>query len=155
MPSPTIHDTFTIERHYPHSRGKLFRVLTEPALRERWYSAGRNPFKIFQTDFTVGGLDFQVYLLGEDTPFPGGEIVNEGRFEDIVPGERFVLATSAVFMGKRISTALITHELSDDGDGSILRLTHQAVFYEGADGPEMRRGGWEKLLDSLGRTLDA
>lgn len=151
----TIHDSFTLERTYPHSAEKLFRVMSEQALRERWYSAGRSPFKVFETDFSVGGRDFQIYQLGEDTPFPGAEIVNEGRFEDIVPGERFVLATSTIFMGKRISTALITHEIASDGDGCTLRLTHQAVFYEGADGPEMRRGGWEVLLDSLGGTLDA
>jgi uncharacterized protein YndB with AHSA1/START domain len=155
MSAPTIHDTFTLERRYPHSREKLFRALTEQALRERWYSVGRNPFKVFETDFRVGGRDFQIYLLDENTPFPGAEIVNEGRFEDIVPGERFVLATTSIFMGQRISTVLITHELDDDGDGSILRLTHQAAFYEGADGPEMRRGGWDKLLDSLTIALDS
>ena len=149
----TIHDTFTLERRYPYSREKLFRVLTEQALRERWYSHGRNPFKTFETDFRVGGRDYQIYLLGDDTPFPGAEIVNDGRFEDIVPGERFVLSTTAIFQGNRFSSALITHELSDDGDGVVLRLTHQAAFYEGADGPEMRRGGWEKLLDSLAETL--
>lgn len=148
-----VHDSFTLERRYPHDREKSFRVLTETPLRERWYSAGRRAFKLFETDFRVGGRDHQVYLLGDDTPFPGAEIVNDGRFEDIVPGERFVLATSTLFMGKRISTALITHELADDGDGVTLRLTHQAVFYEGADGPEMRRGGWETLLDALAGVL--
>jgi hypothetical protein len=35
-----------------------------------------------------------------------------------------------------------------------LRFTHQAAFYEGADGPAMRRGGWEKLLDALATTLE-
>jgi len=29
------------------------------------------------------------------------------------------------------------------------------VFYEGADGPEMRRGGWEVLLTSLESALAA
>ncbi len=155
MPAPAVHDTFTIERRYPHSADKLFRVLSEQPLRERWYSAGRNAFERFETDFRVGGRDHHVYRMGADTPFPGAEIVNDGRFEDIVPGERFVLATSTIFMGKRISTALITHEVTADGDACVLRLTHQAVFYEGADGPEMRKGGWEVLLGTLGDVLDA
>ena len=42
--------------------------------------------------------------------------------------------------------------MPEDG-GTRLVLTHQAVFYEGADGPEMRKGGWEKLLDQLGAGL--
>lgn len=153
MSVPAIHDSFTLERRYPHSAEKLFRALTQLPYRERWYSAGRNAFTRFETDFTEGGRDYHIYPLGDDTPFPGAEIVNDGRFEDIVPGARFVLATSTIFMGKRISTALITHEVTADGDHSVLRLTHQAVFYEGADGPEMRKGGWEVLLDALNGTL--
>ncbi len=153
MSLPTVHDTFVLERRYPHSAEKLFRVLTEQALRERWYSAGRNAFARFETDFRVGGHDYHVYRMGADTPFPDAEIVNDGRFEDIVPGERFVLATSTIFMGKRISTALITHEIESDGGGALLRLTHQAAFYEGADGPDMRRGGWEVLLGTLADVL--
>ena len=27
------------------------------------------------------------------------------------------------------------------------------VFYEGADGPEMRKGGWQALLDRLGQAM--
>jgi len=30
---------------------------------------------------------------------------------------------------------------------------HYLMFYEGADGPQMRKGGWEKLLDALGDAL--
>ncbi len=155
MTFSTLHDSFTLERRYPHGVDKLFAVLTQQPLRERWYAAGRNAFEAFVTDFRVGGRDHQLYRLGEDTPFPGTAIVNEGRFEDIVPGERFVLSTSTIFGGKRISCALITHEVAPEEDGCLLRLTHQAVFYEGADGPEMRRGGWETLLDTLGPALAA
>ena len=36
----TVHDTFVIERHFPHSRGRLYRALSDPELKARWYSAG-------------------------------------------------------------------------------------------------------------------
>lgn len=152
---PIIHDTFILERRYPHSAAKLFRALTEQPWREKWYSAGRNAFNLFETDFTIGGRDYHIYLMPADTPFPGAKIINDGRFEEIIPGESFVLATSTIFMGKRISTALITHEVAADGDASTLRLTHQAAFYEGADGPDMRKGGWDVLLDALNEVLEA
>jgi hypothetical protein len=29
----------------------------------------------------------------------------------------------------------------------------QAAFFEGADGPEMRKAGWSQLLDRLGELL--
>ena len=152
MPS-TVHDTFVIERSYPHSRERLYAALSDPDIKRRWYSAERSGVMLFEMDFQLGGIERQHYTLGDDTPFPGAAIVNEGRFEDIVPEERIVLTSTTTFAGNRISTALITYELADTVDGTALTLTHQCAFYEGADGPVMRRGGWETLLDVLARTL--
>jgi uncharacterized protein YndB with AHSA1/START domain len=153
MSTSTVHDTFVLDRLYPHSRPKLFRALSEPGLKARWLFLGRQA-ETFEMDFRVGGRDHQCSAMGADTPFEGRFLENEGRYEDIVPGERVVMSTSMTLAGKRISSALITYELSDDGTGCRLRFTHQAVFYEGADGPVMRKGGWEKLLDSLGSSLE-
>jgi len=149
----TVHDTFVIERKFPHSRVQLYSALSEPELKARWYSAERTGAMQFEMDFRPGGVERQHYELGSDTPFPGAVIVNEGRIEDIRDGERIVVSSTTSFAGTRISTALITYDLADEGDGSKLTLTHQAAFYENADGPEMRRGGWEKLLDVLARSL--
>lgn len=148
-----IHDTFAIERHYPHSRERLYVALSDPSIKRRWYSAERPGVMEFELDFRLGGIERQHYTLGDDTPFPGAVIENEGRIEDIVPEQRIVLTSTTTFAGKRISTALITYELADDDGGTKLTLTHQCAFYEGADGPEMRRAGWETLLDVLARTL--
>jgi uncharacterized protein YndB with AHSA1/START domain len=152
-PGMTVHDTFVIERHFPHSRGRLYSALSDPELKARWYSAERTGVMKFEMDFRPGGVERQHYTLGEDTPFPGAAIVNEGRIEDIREGERVVVSSTTMFAGTRISTALITYDLADDGQGCKLTLTHQAAFYENADGPEMRRGGWEALLDVLARSL--
>ena len=153
MASVTVHDTFVIERSYPHSSERLYASLSDPRTKERWYSADRSGVMLFEMDFRVGGAERQHYTLGNDTPYPGFIIENEGQFEDIVPGQRIVLTSSTTFGGNRISTALITFETEDQGSGSKLTLTHQAAFYEGADGPDMRRGGWDKLLDVLARML--
>ena len=151
---PALHDRFTLERRYPHGRERLFAALSNPEIKQRWHAGPANEVLGFETDFRVGGADRQRYALGPETPFPGLVLENEGRFEDIVEGERIVITTTMTFGGRRISTALLTFELADDGDGaSTLTFTHQAAFYEGADGPEMRRAGWEKMLDSLARSL--
>jgi uncharacterized protein YndB with AHSA1/START domain len=149
----TLHDRFTLERTYPHDRERLFAALSDPEIKQRWYADPTMEVLGGETDFRVGGIELQRYALGPDTPFPGTVLENEGRFENIVAGERIVLTTSMTFGGRRISTALITFELSDADHGSKLTLTHQAVFYEGADGPEMRRAGWETMLDGLARAL--
>ena len=41
----------------------------------------------------------------------------------------------------------------ESGDATVLILTHQGAFFEGSDGPQMRKGGWEHLLDRLGASL--
>lgn len=52
--------------------------------------------------------------------------------------------------GRRISAALQSFEFFDvDGASTRMRFTHQAAFFEGADGPAMRRAGWEQLFGQL------
>jgi uncharacterized protein YndB with AHSA1/START domain len=150
---PALHDSFTLHRSYLHSRARLFAALSDPALKRHWHANPTTQTELFESDFRIGGADRQRYVLGPNSPFPGAALENEGRFEDIVEGERIVLSTSMTFGGRRISTALLTFELRDEADGSALSFTHQAVFYDGADGPDMRREGWEKLLDALARSL--
>jgi hypothetical protein len=44
-------------------------------------------------------------------------------------------------------------EIAPLGDKSEVLLTHQAVYFEGADGPSMRRMGWDFLLDMMASEL--
>ena len=74
-------------------------------------------------------------------------------FEDIVPGRRIVMAYRMCLDGRPFSAALATMEILPSETGSDLILTHQGAYFEGADGPEMRKGGWEQLLGKLDREL--
>ena len=150
---PVLHHSFTLQRSYPHSRERLYAALADPALKRRWYADKTMETELFEMDFRVGGSERQRYVLRPDSPFPGVVLESVGRFEDIVEGERIVVSTSMSFADRRISTSLLTFELYDEDGGCGLRFTHQAAFYEGADGPEMRRGGWETMLDSLSQSL--
>ena len=150
---PVLHDSFTLHRSYSHGRDRLFAALADPTLKQRWYADTTMETELFEMDFRVGGMERQRYVLRPDSPFPGVVLESVGRFEDIVEGERIVVSTSMSFGGRRISTSLLTFELHDEDSGCGLSFTHQAAFYEGADGPEMRRGGWEAILDSLARSL--
>ena len=53
----------------------------------------------------------------------------------------------------RISASLGTVELLATAKGPDLIFTHQGTFFEGADGPEMRQDGWQKLLSKLDTEL--
>ena len=156
MPEPaTIHDTFVLERHYPLSPEAVFEALADPARKRRWFAEGDHPAEKFEMDFRIGGAERTLFRLGEDTPFPGTAVVTEGRYEDIVPGRRVVVSSTMSLGERRISTTLVTIELLANDAGTELILTHQAAFYEGADGPDMRKDGWDKMLAALDRQLGA
>ena len=92
-------------------------------------------------------------LLGEDTPFPGVILASDATFLDIVPGRRVIVGQTMTLGERRLSLALITYEILDADGGSELVFTHQAAFFEGADGPKMREDGWRTLLESLSAEL--
>jgi uncharacterized protein YndB with AHSA1/START domain len=93
------------------------------------------------------------YRFGHQTPFPGALLTSDGYHHDILPDRRIVTSSHMAIAGRPISVALVTVELTPTEGGTDVALTFQGVFFEGADGPEMRRGGWETLLDRLGQAL--
>jgi uncharacterized protein YndB with AHSA1/START domain len=155
MAEPTvIHDTFVIERIYPAPIQRVFAVFSDPAKKRRWYADSEtHDVEGFEMDFREGGRELNRYRMNERTPFPGAVLANDGTYQDIVPGRRVVLATSMTLGERRISSSLITVELLESNAVTELILTHQGAFFEGSDGPERRKNGWERLLDQLGETL--
>ena len=151
---PTVHDTFVLRRRYPKSPQRVFRAFADPAQKRRWYAdaAGHEALS-YRMTFAVGGEEDGRYAMGPGTPVAGMELASASRLLDIVPDVRVVSAQTMTLDERSISAALITVELAPEGDGTELTLTHQAAFFEGSDGPQMRRGGWEALLDRLGQAL--
>lgn len=152
---PAVHDTFTIERHYAASPERVFAALAEPAQKRLWYAAAGPGHEVesFEMDFRVGGREVARYRFTPQSPFPGVQFENESTFLDILPGSRVVMSATMTFAGQRISAALISFEVSPAAAGTTLLFTHQAAFFENADGPARRLDGWQKLLDRLAQSL--
>jgi uncharacterized protein YndB with AHSA1/START domain len=147
----TIHDTFTIERVYPAAPARVFAAFADPGQKRRWYAESEaNDLIKHEMDFRVGGAETIVSRLGPNTPRPGFELAADMIYLDIAPDARIVFSQAMTFGGKRISAALVTMEIAPEGAGARLICTHQGAFFEGADGPQMRKHGWESLLDRLG-----
>jgi uncharacterized protein YndB with AHSA1/START domain len=145
-----VHNTFVIERKYPHPVSKVFAAFSDASKKRRWYAEGHNhDVEEFTMDFRVGGNERSAYRMGPNTPFPGVPLVSEGVFLDIVPNKRIVQAAQMAIGGKRISATMVTIELRPTAEGTDLVCTHQGAFFEGADGPQMREQGWQKLLSQL------
>ena len=153
---PVTHTTFVITRNYPTTPERVFAALSEPARKRRWFTeSDHHDVEKFEMDFQVGGKENSLFRFKPGTPFAGVELSNDGTYHDIVPNRRIVIGSTMAIGGKRISVALGTFELVPTQAGTDLIFTHQAVFFEGADGPKMREQGWEHLLERLANDLGA
>jgi uncharacterized protein YndB with AHSA1/START domain len=150
----TIHNTFVLERSYPVAAECVFAAFADSLKKRRWFLGGdRSKVQHFELDFKVGGFERASILLPEGTPVAGLTCSSETIYQNIIPNRRIVFSSSMSIQGNCISAAMATVELLVTGTGTDLIFTHQAAFFEGADGPAMREGGWRKLLDSLSAEL--
>lgn len=144
------HNTFTLERTYPHAPARVFAAFSDLARKQRWYAqGGAHDVVSYALDFRTGGKEVLVGKMKPGTPIAGAVLTWAQTFENIVPDERIVFTQTLDIGDKRISCALITVELRPAGAGCALVFTHQAAYFEGADGPQMREMGWSALLEAM------
>jgi uncharacterized protein YndB with AHSA1/START domain len=149
-----VHDTFVLERIYPAPPERVFAAFADAKAKRRWFAESPNhDVEAFEMDFRVGGLTRARYRFKPGGPFEGVILANDGTYLDITPCRRIVEASTMTLGGRRISASLVTITLTPTADGTALTCAHQGAFFEGADGPRMREGGWRLLLDQLAKAL--
>jgi uncharacterized protein YndB with AHSA1/START domain len=145
-----IYSTFVIERSYPVKPERVFAAFADPAKKRRWFAEGdHHKLEHYELDFRVGGKELVRFRLGADTPLEGVVCTNDVSYLDIVRNRRVVTASTMSIVEKCISASLVTFEFLPTETGTDLIFTHQGAFFEGADGPEMRKEGWQKHFDKL------
>ena len=150
-----VHATCVVERSFTKPAGVVFAALSDPNKVRRWMGGGaHSELEDFLVEFKEGGRQVLSYRMGPGTPIAGSVILNEGRYQQIVLGERVVIASTMKRDGKMFSSSLVTFELVENGTGTDLILTHQGAFFEGADGPAMREQGWKGLIANLARVIE-
>ena len=150
-----IHNTFMIERSFPAAPERVFEALSDPEKKHRWYGkSDSHNVERFEMDFRVGGVERDAYRF-KGGPFDGVLLSNEGTYQDIVPNERVIIASTMTMGDRPISVILATFELLPTDKGTDLIFTHQGAFFEGSGGPEMREEGWRKLIDRLAKAIAA
>ena len=71
----------------------------------------------------------------------------------IVPDQRIVYSYTIDFDQIRISSSLVTVEITPAGDRTRLLYTEQAVYLDGGDTPADREKGTREEFDNLDRTI--
>ncbi len=154
---PVLHDTFALERSYPASPSRVFQAFADPAQKRRWFAEGgaSHTLEAFEMDFRPGGLERFESRFTDASPFPGVLFLTLGTYLDIEPDSRIVLASSMTIGERCISASLLTTEIFPSHSGARLLLTHQAAYFAGSDGPELRQDGWIKILDRFAAALES
>ncbi|MGH2960810.1 MAG: SRPBCC family protein [Solirubrobacterales bacterium] len=141
------HATFTVEREYDASPGRVFAAWAEPDAKGRWFGDSSQGVEEFELDFRIGGREFNRGTV------EGQAYTFDARYQDIVPDERIVYAYDMHIDDSRISVSLATVEMKPDGAGTRLTYTEQGAYLDGLDTPEQRQQGTGGLFDALAEEL--
>jgi uncharacterized protein YndB with AHSA1/START domain len=145
-----VHGTFTIERTYPASRATVFKALSEPEAKAKWFS---------------GGAGYQVIERVMDVRSGGRERVSgkwdsgvistfDATYHDVIANERIVYSYVMHLNERKISASLATFELKPEGTGTRLVLTEHGAFLDGYDDAGSRERGSVFLLEAIGKSLE-
>ena len=139
-----VHSTFSLERVYGTSAGRVFAAWAGPAAKARWFSPG-GPHEL---DFRVGGREVN---RGRS---PGGQALTfESHYHDIVAGQRIAYTSTLSVDGNVVTLSLTTVEIIPAGDSTRLVLTEHGAFLDGHEQPAWREQGTSGWLDALGAEL--
>ena len=151
--SKVVHSTFVVERKLNASPEHVFASFSDATSKRQWFFESANHELLnHELEFKVGGRERAQMKMGAG-PIAGMVITNDTVYEDIQTNQRIVSAYRMSLDGRPFSAALATIELVPAGKGTDLVITHQGAYFEGSDGPEMRKQGWEHLVSKLVKEL--
>jgi uncharacterized protein YndB with AHSA1/START domain len=137
-----------VARRLPARRELVFRALTEPAQLARWWGPEGFTVPECALDPRPGGAWRTVMRSPE-----GRNHVVSGVYREILPPARLVLTWGWEGEEGRGHETLVTIELHDQGEATLLEL-HQEVF-ESTSSRDQHSYGWGSCLDCLERALSA
>jgi len=144
-----VHGSFTVERTYDAAPELVFRALSDPDAKARWF-AGGDGYTLLERSMDVrpGGRE---RVSGR---WAGGTVSTfDATYFDVIPDERLVYAYEMRLDGRKISVSLATVALKPAGAGTRLVVTEHGAFLDGYADNGSREHGTGMLLDRLGASL--
>lgn len=135
-----VKPSLTIRRRFKAPPSRVYAAWTEPAQIARWFGPGE--IKVLEAVFEArAGGQFLIHAMA-----PSGEDHRvSGTVKEAVPNAKLVYTWAWQSTPERQS--LVTVDFKPDGDGTLLVLTHEQFFDEGAR--DRHNGGWNAALDKL------
>lgn len=147
-PSPRadVKPSLTLKRRLHAPPAKVYGAWTEPEKIIHWFGPSQTvPGSVHaEMDVRVGGR-FRISFKTENGEY------NEvgGVYREVVPNEKLVFSWAWHTTPERES--LVTVLTKQDGDGTLLTLTHEQYFDEAARDGHQR--GWTGTMDKLAAYL--
>ena len=145
------HGAFTVQRTYDASVGRVWRALSDPVAKAKWFGGNAAEWTAIERtmDFRQGGVERASgrWKSGVVSAF-------EAVYHDIVPETRIVYSYVMHLDAVKISVSLATMELTVEAPGrTTLKVTEQGVFLDGYDDDGSREHGTRFLLEKIGESL--
>ncbi|HLY54510.1 MAG TPA: SRPBCC family protein [Stellaceae bacterium] len=145
-----VHATFHLERTYDAPAARVWKALTDPAAKAKWFGGTAGRWEILERHMDVrpGGTE---RLKGR---WEGGLVSTfDATYHDVIANERLVYSYEMHMDDKKISVSLATMQLKPAGGTTTLAVTEQGAFLDGYDDAGSREHGTGHLLDALGASL--
>lgn len=141
------HATIVMERTYAAAPKRVFAAWSDIEARRRWSAPADNiRIEYEAADFREGGKDVSRCIE------PGNaDYVATVLYIDIRNDQRIVFAEDVVHGNTRVSSALISVELTPNGAETHLALTMQIASFDDAGMEQGYQFGWNAALDNLAR----
>jgi uncharacterized protein YndB with AHSA1/START domain len=141
------HATIVMERTYNAAPARVFSAWADVEARKRWSAPADNiRIEYEEADFREGGRDLSRCVE------PGNDdYVATVHYIDIKRDQRIFFVEDIAHGKHRVSTALITVELTPRGVGTHLLLTMQIASFDGSNMEQGYQFGWSAALDNLAK----
>jgi len=141
------HATLVMERTYEASPARVYAAWADVEARKRWSAPADNIRIVYEeADFREGGRDVSRCIE------PGNaDYVATVTYLDIRKDQRIVFVEDVAHGGTRVSSALISMELTPRASATRLALTLQITSFDSAGMEAGYQFGWSAALDNLGK----
>jgi glutathione S-transferase len=127
---------------------RVFQALTDPAQLMLWFNNASCPVKFWEIDARPGGRYLYETRKGSVVVNNVSEFKCHGEILEIDPPRLLVYTWIASWHGDKSRRTIVRWELSPEGNGTRVKVTHSGLADESAARKDYA-GGWPGVLENL------